>query len=88
MPSLPPRPTRLSVTELPFYVFLVTLGLCLFRAADLPSLDVGVGGTTLSIGPADPALLVTGGARGPGALAPPQRPLALAAGRDRRVRAC
>ena len=59
MPSLPPRPTRLSVTELPFYVFLVTLGLCLFRAADLPSLDVGVGGTTLSIGPADPALLVT-----------------------------
>ena len=60
MPSLPPRPTRLSVTELPFYVFLVTLGLCLFRAADLPSLDIGIGGTTLSIGPADPALLVTG----------------------------
>ena len=59
MPSQPPRPTRLSVTELPFYVFLVTLGLCLFRAADLPSLDVDVGGTTLSVGPADPALLVT-----------------------------
>ena len=59
MPSQPPRPTRLSVTELPFYVFLVTVGLCLFRAADLPSVEVGVGGTTLSIGPADPALLIT-----------------------------
>jgi O-antigen ligase len=59
MPSPQPRPTRLSVTELPFYVFLVTLGLCLFRAADLPSLDVGIGGTTVSIGPADPALLLT-----------------------------
>ena len=59
MASPQPRPTRLSVTELPFYVFLVTLGLCLLRAADLPSLDIGVGGTTLSIGPADPALLLT-----------------------------
>ena len=44
---------------LPFYVFLVTLGLCLFRAADLPSLDVAAAGTTFSIGPADPALLLT-----------------------------
>ncbi len=59
MPSQPPRPTRLSVTDLPFYVFLVTLGLCLFRAADLPSLDVGAASTTFSIGPADPALLLT-----------------------------
>ena len=57
MPSLPPRPTRLSVTELPLYGLFVTLGLCLFRAADLPSLDLGAGGTTLSIGPADIALL-------------------------------
>jgi len=60
MPSLLPRPTRLSATDLPFYVFLVTVGLCLFRAADLPSFEVGAGGTQLSIGPADLALLVTG----------------------------
>ena len=46
MPSLLPRPTRLSVTRTPFLVFLVTLGLCLLRAADLPSVDIGVGGTT------------------------------------------
>ena len=86
MPSLPPRPTRLSVTELPFYVFLVTLGLCLFRAADLPSLDFGVGGTTLSIGPADPALLVTAVLAVRRALAPPPGSLALAARGDRRLR--
>ncbi len=59
MPSLLPRPTRLSATDLPFHVFLVTIGLCLFRAADLPSLELGVGGTQLSVGPADLALLVT-----------------------------
>jgi O-antigen ligase/polysaccharide polymerase Wzy-like membrane protein len=59
MPSLLPRPTRLSATDLPFAVFLATVGLCLFRAADLPSLDVSRGGTQVSIGPADLALLVT-----------------------------
>lgn len=59
MPSLLPRPTRLSATDLPFYAFLVTLGLCLFRAADLPSVELGAGGTQLSIGPADLALLAT-----------------------------
>ena len=59
MPSLLPCPTRLSATDLPFAVFLATVGLCLLRAADLPSLDVSTGGTQVSIGPADLALLVT-----------------------------
>ena len=59
MPSLLPRPTRLSATDLPFAVFLATVGLCLLRAADLPSLDVSTRGTQVSIGPADLALLVT-----------------------------
>ena len=59
MPSLLPRPTRLSATDVPFCVFLVTVGLCLLRAADLPSLELGVGDTELSIGPADPLLLAT-----------------------------
>ena len=59
MRSQLPRPTRLSATDLPFYVFLLTAGLCLFRAADLPSVEVGAGGTSLSVGPADVALLVT-----------------------------
>jgi O-antigen ligase len=60
MPSLLPRPTRLSARDLPFYVFLATTGICLFRAADLPSVELGAGGTQLSIGPADVALLITG----------------------------
>src|SRR6185295_12788136 len=59
MPSLLPRPTRLSATDLPFAVFLVTVGLCLLRAADLPSVDFSAGGTQVSIGPADLSLLVT-----------------------------
>ena len=59
MPSLLPRPTWLSATDLPFHVFLATVGLCLFRAADLPSVELGAGGTQLSVGPADLALLVT-----------------------------
>jgi hypothetical protein len=60
MPSLLPRPTRLSARDLPFYVFLATTGICLFRAADLPSVELGAAGTQLSIGPADVALLITG----------------------------
>jgi hypothetical protein len=59
MPSLLPRPTRLSATDLPFAVFLATVGLCLLRAADLPSVQVSTGGSEVSIGPADLALLVT-----------------------------
>ena len=59
MPSLPPLPTRRSATDLSFYVFLATVGLCFFRAADLPSVTVDAGGTGLSVGPADVAILVT-----------------------------
>ena len=59
MPSLLPRPTRLSATDLPFAVFLATVGLCLLRAADLPSVELSAGGTELSIGPADVMLLAT-----------------------------
>ena len=39
-----------------FALLLVTLGLCLVRARDQPSLDIGVGGTTASVVPADLAL--------------------------------
>jgi O-Antigen ligase len=59
MPSLLPRPTRLSATDLPFAVFLATVGLCLFRAADLPSVEFSTSGTQVGIGPADLALLAT-----------------------------
>src|SRR5687768_14953501 len=58
-----PRPLsgalRRSAEDPSFSLFLVAVVLCLFRAADLPSLDVGAGGTELSIGPADVALLAT-----------------------------
>jgi hypothetical protein len=40
-----------------FALFLVTVALCLIRARDQPSLDVGIGGTTASIVPADIALV-------------------------------
>jgi hypothetical protein len=60
MPSLLPRPTRLSATDLPFYVFLVTVVLSLLRARDLPSIGVTVGDTLASVGPADIGLLATG----------------------------
>jgi hypothetical protein len=59
MSSPLPRPTRQSATDAAFAFFLVALAVSLFRAADLPALDVGVGGTSLSIGPVDVALLVT-----------------------------
>ncbi len=59
MPSLLPRPTRQSATDLSFAVFLATIGISLFRAADLPSATLGAGGTDLSIGPVDVALVVT-----------------------------
>ena len=38
-------------------LFLVTLAVCLIRAPNLPSVDVGAAGTTLSITPADVLLL-------------------------------
>ena len=40
-----------------FALFLVTVALCLIRARDQPSIDLGIGGTTASIVPADLALL-------------------------------
>ncbi len=40
MPS-PPRALRRSASDLPFLVFLVTVPLCLLRAADLPTVEVG-----------------------------------------------
>src|SRR5438445_79886 len=40
-----------------FAVFLATVALCLIRARDQPSIDVGIGGTTAAIVPADIALI-------------------------------
>ena len=59
MPSLLPRALRRSARDLPFSIFLVTVGLCLFRTTDLPSIDVAVGGTELALGPTDLALVAT-----------------------------
>lgn len=59
MRSLLPRPTRQSATDLSLFVFLATVAVALLRAADLPSLDVGVGGTELSVGPVDVGLAAT-----------------------------
>lgn len=39
-----------------FALFLVTVALCLIRARDQPSIDVGIGSTTATIVPADVAL--------------------------------
>ena len=41
-----------------FALFLVTVALCLIRARDQPSIDVGIGSTTATIVPADIALVV------------------------------
>jgi hypothetical protein len=41
-----------------FALFLVTVALCLIRARDQPSIDVGIGSTTATIVPADVALVV------------------------------
>ena len=41
-----------------FALFLVTVALCLIRARDQPSIDVGIGSTTARIVPADIALVV------------------------------
>lgn len=59
MPSRLPRVARRSASDPSWSVFLVTVVLCLLRARDLPSVDVDTGGTRLSIGPADLALLAT-----------------------------
>jgi hypothetical protein len=43
-----------------FALFLATVALCLVRARDQPSIDVGFGGTTAAIVPADVALAALG----------------------------
>lgn len=60
MSSLLPRRLRRSAGDASFTIFLVTLVLCLFRARDLPSVEVDVAGTGVSVGPADLGLLLTG----------------------------
>jgi O-antigen ligase len=59
MPLQLPPAVRRSAGDVSFFIFLVTVCLCLLRARDLPSATVGVGGTSVSVGPADVALLVT-----------------------------
>ena len=59
MPSPLSRALRRPTSDLSFSVFLVTVLLCLLRSRDLPSIDFGAAGTTVSIGPADIALLAT-----------------------------
>jgi len=59
MPSLLSSRLRRSAGDPSFTIFLVTLVLCLFRARDLPSVEVEAAGTGISVGPADVALLLT-----------------------------
>jgi O-antigen ligase len=59
MPGLLPRALGRSAGDPLFSVFLVTVVLSLLRARDLPSVDLPVGATDVSIGPADVALLAT-----------------------------
>ena len=59
MPSPLSRALRRPASDLSFSVFLVTVLLCLLRSRDLPSIDFGAAGTTVSVGPADVALLAT-----------------------------
>jgi hypothetical protein len=59
MPSPLSRALRRPASDLSFSVFLVTVLLCLLRSRDLPSIDLRAAGTTVSVGPADVALLAT-----------------------------
>lgn len=59
MPSPLSRALRRPASDPSFSVFLVTVVLCLLRSRDLPSVDVRAAGTTVSVGPADIALLAT-----------------------------
>ncbi|MGH3072901.1 MAG: O-antigen ligase family protein [Gaiellaceae bacterium] len=45
--------------DLPFGIFLVTVVVSLFRARDLPSVELGVAGTGVAVGPVDALLLAT-----------------------------
>jgi hypothetical protein len=56
MGSLRQSILRDAARDRSFALFLVTLVLCLFRAADQPGFDVGLGGTSLTFVPADAAL--------------------------------
>lgn len=55
-----PRRPRLSARDLPSAVFLVAVVVSLLRARDLPSVDVPLRGTNVSVGPVDAALVATG----------------------------
>jgi O-antigen ligase len=59
MPSPLSQALRRPASDLSFSVFLVTVVLCLLRSRDLPSVDFRAAGTTVSVGPADVALLAT-----------------------------
>lgn len=59
MPRPLPGLVGRRLDEVLFAVFLAAVVACLFRGSDLPSADVGAGGTTVSIGPADVLLLAT-----------------------------
>jgi hypothetical protein len=57
MPGLLPNALRREAGDLSFVVFLVAVVLCLVRARDLPSWAVALGSTSVSVTPADPALV-------------------------------
>lgn len=59
MPSPLLRALRRPASDPSFSVFLVTVALCLLRSRDLPSIGIRIAGTTVSIGPADVALIAT-----------------------------
>lgn len=59
MPRPLPRPPGRWAEDPAFAIFLVTVVLCLLRARDLPSVELGVAGTDVDVTPADVGLLAT-----------------------------
>lgn len=59
MPGQLPRALGRSAGDLSFAIFLVTVALSLLRARELPAVDIGLAGTTLSITPTDVLLAAT-----------------------------
>ena len=59
MPRPLPRLPGRWAEDRSFAVFLLTVVLCLLRARDLPSLELGVGGTEVDVTPADLGLVAT-----------------------------
>lgn len=59
MPRPLPTPVGRWAEDLPFGIFLVTVAASLFRARDLPSVELDVGGTGVAVGPVDVLLLAT-----------------------------